>query len=348
MPRRRPLRVFPERVASAIESMTPGTLGGRVSSAAPVVSTDVAATIGGDAGVTDLASGAVGWTDEFDIASDGEQTVDLTYLPISDRGIHVELNGLQQRRDVDWSRADQELTLLAAMDVRTGDSVDVHYAFRFGAPVVPSDEPVAEGEAFVQVSPANHANASSVTATFPAGITSGNALVAMWVGQFTRTVTAMSGCGATWTRAVRVPGTAFDLSCEIWIGTGATSGTTVTATTSSSAELTMMVGELASDFAGTVRTTSSAGPTTSNAPVIPSITPVLGELVLGLTACDTITFTYTTVTDSPGAWTDLTDKNDGNMKVRWGYRVALSTSAHQRQYAADGSLEWVGATVVIT
>jgi hypothetical protein len=353
MPRRRPPRVFPERVTSAIESMIPGTLGGRVSSAAPTVRDDVAATVGGNAGVVDQATGIDFYRDRYDLGSDGAQDVALTYLPV-ENSEHVYLNGVEQDEGVDWTRDDATVSLLSTMGALTDDVLDVRYAYRFGAPVVPEGEPTPVAEVFTQVSPPNQANATSVVATFATNVTAGSTLVVLWVGQFSRSVTSMSGCGATWTQKVRVAGGAFSLSCEIWVGTGATTGTAVTAThNSGSAQFSIMAAEMKAGYTGTVRTTSGTGPTTSAAPVTASIVPVVNEVVIGLAAKYDNTQTFTgSPSDSPGPWEDFADSTGGvagiALQVRSGYRVALSTSAHQRQYALTAAAAWVGATIVIT
>jgi hypothetical protein len=116
--------------------MVPGTLGGRVSSAAPIVDDDVAATIGGEAGVSDLATGVVFAYDKETLAADGAQTYTLTYLPV-ENSEHVYLRGVEQEEGVDWTRDGETISLLSAMDPRTGDVFEVRYAYRFGAPVTP-------------------------------------------------------------------------------------------------------------------------------------------------------------------------------------------------------------------
>lgn len=136
MTRRRAQRVFPQRVVGAIESMIPGTVGGRVSNASPVVggSSDVDASVQGGVATGGQGAGTdVFFRDRFVLAADGAQTVDLTYLP-TDYSEHVYLNGIEQDEGTDWSRMNQTLSLLTSMAALTGDVVEVRYAYASDAP----------------------------------------------------------------------------------------------------------------------------------------------------------------------------------------------------------------------
>lgn len=141
MTRRRTPRGFPQRVTTAIESMIPGTVGGRVANASPVAG----ARSDGDAeNLGAVGSGVNGsesdfYRDRFVLAADGPQDVTLTYTPV-DYSEHVYLNGVELDEGDDWTRDDVTVTLLAAADVLAGDVVDVRYAYLSGAPVTP-DEP---------------------------------------------------------------------------------------------------------------------------------------------------------------------------------------------------------------
>lgn len=180
MPRRRPLRGWNQRQVSAMESMIPGTIGGRVSSAAPVLSvSDVLAEQAGDVGVSELVTGEGYQVDEFDLASDGAQELPpLTYLPIAPHE-HLFLNVAHQQKDVDWTRDGQVVSLLAAMDPRAGDHVTIEYAYSFGVPVA-----IGEASDFGDVSFADSfpALVDTIDVTIPAGAEAGDVLV-LWAAQ---------------------------------------------------------------------------------------------------------------------------------------------------------------------
>lgn len=136
MPRRRAPRVFPERVVSAIESMIPGTVGGRVSSAAPITGSDVDAADAGALGPAELGSGIDFLRDRFALTAAGVQDLTLTADPLTDSE-HVYLNGLEQDRDTDYTLDGQTVSVLAPMSASIGDVVDVRYACLSGAPITP-------------------------------------------------------------------------------------------------------------------------------------------------------------------------------------------------------------------
>lgn len=140
MPRRRSPKVWQERVVGAIESMIPGTVGGRIANAGPIggESSSARASIqGGVATVAQAGSDSYFEEDPLTLTADGAQDVALTYEPV-EFSEDVEISGLAQTRGVDWTRDGQTLSLLTAMDARAGEVLTVQYAIRSGAPVDPS------------------------------------------------------------------------------------------------------------------------------------------------------------------------------------------------------------------
>lgn len=162
MPRRRPPRGFQERLVGAIESMIPGTLGGRVSNASPVVHSEVSAVTQGGVGTVGQGSGVDFYEDQFDLPVDGAQDLTLTYEPIL-YSEHVVLRGLRQRRGVDWTRDGRTVSILSAMGALTDDAVDVAYAYLSGAPVEPSNADIPSVPVARASTGVSHAGISSVT-----------------------------------------------------------------------------------------------------------------------------------------------------------------------------------------
>lgn len=148
MPRRRAPRVFQNRLVSAIESMIPGTVGGRVSNAspAPVTSEQLAADRGTVA--TGVAVGGDEFKrDRFPLTVAGVQDVTLTYLP-KDASAHVYLNGIEQDEGTDYSLADQVLSILAAMGALADDVLETRYAYEAARPTLPADAVTAIFDSF--------------------------------------------------------------------------------------------------------------------------------------------------------------------------------------------------------
>lgn len=110
MPRRRSPKVWQGRVVSAIESMIPGTMGGRISNASPVGGdSEVQASIQGSAG-GGIAAASAGDSksakDEFPVAATPASTYTLSAIPTrSDLGssLHLSISGLEQREGTDYT-----------------------------------------------------------------------------------------------------------------------------------------------------------------------------------------------------------------------------------------------------
>lgn len=139
MTRRRAQTAFHERVVTSIETMIPGTVGGRVVNAGPASApSGERAASRGDIGTVDSASGVLFKRDRFELVADGAQDHTLTFLPLDDSE-HVYLNGVEQDEGADWTRDEQVLSILAAMDALTDDMLEVRYSYDAGAPVQPTD-----------------------------------------------------------------------------------------------------------------------------------------------------------------------------------------------------------------
>jgi hypothetical protein len=339
MPRRRPVRVWPERVTSAIESMVPGTLGGRVSSAAPIVDDDIAATIGGEAGVLDLSTSASDAVDEFDLASDGAQTVTLTYLPINDECIHVELNGLEQRQGTDWTRADAVISLLAAMDPRSGDRVDVHYRYRFGAPVAPTEEPSGVSETWYGYNPGTNWNPF----TFGDSLEPTDLCLVATVGTGS---TTPSGRG-TWSKIVNetTPNRTFD----VWLGYDFdNSGTSIT----------FAAGVLGGATAYRIITQNAQTtlPANSSAPgsdafnpasmTTGSLTPAVGDVVFAFLASDSGPEDVSTRTDTGTTLGTEVVRGIAGTVLATAAGIATAAVSSHTSWAIIAPSDWWGAVLV--
>lgn len=135
MTRRRPARVWAERLAGSLESMVPGTVGGRVSNAGrvPAASSAVSRGVAGS-GVP--ASDVAFQLDTF-TAAGGAEDLTLTFLPMAESE-HVYLNGVFQDEGTVWTRDGVTLSLLSGMGAVAGDLVEVRYAYDIGAPISPA------------------------------------------------------------------------------------------------------------------------------------------------------------------------------------------------------------------
>lgn len=350
-----PMRRKEERINRMLKTSWKGSLGGDVLNASPIYAAggeDLSGFDSEDAG-SDGGSDIL-WALDQPVATAGRTAFATSFIPV-ENSLAFTINGDDQTQDVnytiDWTTGD--ITYLAA-DIAVGDSIEMRYMTKGDATSAVQESGVIIGDP-IQESPGVDVNFNlTATTTFDDPVEDGNVLVVLWMGNFDRTVVSMVGCGATWTRAVRVPGDGFSLSIEIWIGTGASGGgTTITATRNATGSRTHMKAlEMPPEVVGTVRTTSSAGPATNAAPQIPAITPQVGEVVIGMTTKSDNTIVFTgSPTDSPDDWTSLVDLQGGpggvNWQTRWGYRTATDTDSHSRQYALTGSAVWVGATIVL-
>lgn len=117
------------------------------------------------------------YQDEF-VLSGGEETVELTYLPLT-YSEHVYLNGVYQREgaDYDWTRQSgtRTVTVKAAMDARDDDVLIVEYLYYVGAPVIPGDStPVAAAYVGSGTTPFD---LTSISPGLPVGTSDGDLLV---------------------------------------------------------------------------------------------------------------------------------------------------------------------------
>lgn len=130
----RPERTAPERVGRALESMTPGTVQGRVAQARPVIDRLLNHSRPYDPDTEEAAGGGdtLFWQDEFTVGP-GPQVVDLTWRPIlnsehvywhpnSEDGLYLP--------GVEWARLKRRVTLADVESLfRGGDKVVVEYAY---------------------------------------------------------------------------------------------------------------------------------------------------------------------------------------------------------------------------
>lgn len=132
--RRRP--IGPERQATVNDAMVPGSFTGRLPAVAPVVGKkrlDARARgITSTVSVTSRSS----MIDQFTLSSSGAQSKTLTYQAIIDSW-NVSLNGVTALDTTDYTISGQTLSLLTALDPRSGDVVQVQYDYLTGVPVAP-------------------------------------------------------------------------------------------------------------------------------------------------------------------------------------------------------------------
>lgn len=125
-----------QRHGRQLQSMSPGTAGGRLASAAPIrVTSDALATVA--PGLDGNDSAVLFAYDTFALTG-AAPTLTLSYVPVAG-SLHVYLNGLEQLEGTDYSLNGLTLTVLAAMNTGTGDTLDARYAFTSGQEVVPTD-----------------------------------------------------------------------------------------------------------------------------------------------------------------------------------------------------------------
>ncbi|MGZ4663583.1 MAG: hypothetical protein ACXV5Q_00655 [Frankiaceae bacterium] len=124
-----------QRYGRQLQSMSPGTAGGRLASAAPVrLTSDALAAI--NPGV-DGASELLFAYDTFALTG-AAPTLSLSYVP-ADGSLHVYLNGLEQIEGTDYTLAGLTLSVLAAMNTGSGDTLDARYAYSSDQGAVPAE-----------------------------------------------------------------------------------------------------------------------------------------------------------------------------------------------------------------
>lgn len=125
------------------QSANPGYLGGRWATAAPVpFSTDEAASFSTEATSTGGGGDVLPKRDRFELAVDGGQNLELTYVPV-DESEHLYRWTDFQDFGTDWTRVGTTVSVQDAMRAKTGDIVTVMYLYRGGQEIVPA-EPVPD------------------------------------------------------------------------------------------------------------------------------------------------------------------------------------------------------------
>lgn len=130
----------------ALQAMVPGTLAGRMASAAPVW--QVGGTTITAEGNDGLGGGAFGSSldvfknDEQFVTVSGTDTFTLEFVPVPG-SVHVSLNGLNLTRDSgsggEYTVNGKDIILDATADAGVGWDVDVHYVYRSDFDDVPTD-----------------------------------------------------------------------------------------------------------------------------------------------------------------------------------------------------------------
>jgi len=135
-------------------------------------------------------------------------------------------------------------------------------------------------------------------------------------------ITAVSGCGATWSKVTGF--TSASNIVEAWVGTGATTSGTISTTTASTAPRTLevlMVSGLSSNATGV--TVSGSGTRTT-----PAQTAGLGQLVIGAGWSDTSADSLTTLTPSTGWTVNRLAHNGSTLFTGVGYRIPTASASH--------------------
>ncbi|MGZ4596279.1 MAG: hypothetical protein ACXV3V_05070 [Actinomycetes bacterium] len=155
--------------ARQIQSMTPGTAGGRLASAAPVrVGSDALATVDPGLDASDSASLLFAY-DTFSLSAPATSLA-LSFVP-ADGSLHVYLNGLEQLEGTDYTLNGLTVTVLAAMGTGSGDVVDARYAYTAGQETVMTTGPTLYGFGSdgATAAPAGGASTPTPALTFDAG-----------------------------------------------------------------------------------------------------------------------------------------------------------------------------------
>lgn len=199
------------------------------------------------------------------------------------------------------------------------------------------------------------ANATTFTITLGSNVTSGNTLIVAvnnYVGSGA-VISSMSGCGATWSRVVQSAANGSQ-QAEIWKGTGATTGATVTVTMTSGtfygadANLSEWSGVTSGVAAGSTATFGTGSGNATN-PVAPAVALTSGDAAYDFLAWQSSrTFTST---DSPAAFTALQGGYEGptlGWQIDPEYRVATgSESASHQANLSSGSNYALAASVIL-
>lgn len=123
-----------ERLARQVQSMIPGTAGGRLASASLVTTTSESEA--SSAGPVEAVGGGVLFArDRFPSSGtlgSTPATVDLTYWPV-EASLHLYLNGLALDEGGDYTLSGQTVTLLGS-PATTGDVLEARYAYATDVP----------------------------------------------------------------------------------------------------------------------------------------------------------------------------------------------------------------------
>jgi hypothetical protein len=151
-------------------------------------------------------------------------------------------------------------------------------------------------------------------------------------------ISAVSGCGATWSRVTGAQSASGVL--DAWIGVGATSSGTITATGSASNRSLMafMVSGVTPKVVGV--TTSGAGARTT-----PSQTAGEGQVVIGFSRTDTADNSVTDSTPSTG-WTETTGQINSANFTGTVYRTPTTSESHNFTAQRSASTTYVSQIVL--
>lgn len=174
--RQRPPRSDWRRVQEMTRLQRTGGARENVAAAAPVPAATRA--IAAALGSTATNTGGAFYAEAFTLAG-GVESVDLTYLPITESE-RVFLNGLELGESGPfWTRSRQTLTLDAAAEALAGDKLVVKYAYLSGMPVAPAPASTADFLALVRTTGTDSA---ASTVNLPTGLTSGMFVMAFTSG----------------------------------------------------------------------------------------------------------------------------------------------------------------------
>lgn len=204
--------------------------------------------------------------------------------------------------------------------------------------------------AFVQETHGVSGFASSFTPTLATGVTASNVLVLAIRndGGSGFNASSVSGCGATWSR-LQGPTSADSINQgELWIGTGVTSGTTVTVTMTGGCRTDYLLSEY-SGVNGAVTSAAASG-TASTSPATASVSATaIDQVAYAAIFHLNTTGALTSFSDTPAAFTTASNDYDAtNTEARMhGYRITTATGAHSRTGTAPASGTWIGFGVIL-
>lgn len=191
--------------------------------------------------------------------------------------------------------------------------------------------------------------------TLPNLVTAGNLLVACFSvdigGLRPGTIQSVSGCGATWT-AIGVNPVIFGTQqLDVWVGTGATGGSTVTVNVrpdATFADYAVSVSEWSGHTTATASGFGTSGTSTSILGQTMGITD--GQVGIAVTSWNASAPTTFTPTDTPAAFTQI-DQQLSVVNTTWSVDVAyfdVAAAAAARNAALSTSQSWLSGAFILS